>query len=344
MAGHHHTDLSPSRLEWIIMALVWWFFLSMVQVDWTAPWFEPDLRPDRPAPLSALFVPLVFLLHTYWLIPRFVRTRKWGRYALALIVLCLVPEMIRAGLYSIPEDISFRQALSSRDSLLFATLSPVIPAVLLSFAYRFARDWWGYQRRIVQLETQQLRQEVQAMKAQIDPHFLFNNLQALDELIPAEGERARVYLHALSNASRYLIQSAKQEVVPWHKEWAFVQDYLHLLEVRFGEVYQCRVEGDPTRVADRTIPPTSLQQLVENAVKHNQGLPGKPLRITIYIESDRVHVSNPLRPRANARPSMGTGLELLRSRYQLLTDRPVEVFQDGAVFRVTIPLLDNTES
>ena len=230
MASHQPTDLSPSRLEWIVMGLVWWLFLAMVQVNWTDPWFEPDLRPNRPAPLSALFLPLVFLLHTYWLIPRYVRTRKWWRYTVALIGICLIPEVIRAGLYSLNTATAFRQVLFGRDSLLFATLSPVIPALLLSFAYRFTRDWWRYQRRIEQLETQQLRQEVQALKAQIDPHFLFNNLQALDELIPKEGADTRAYLRALSNACRYLIQSAKREVVPWPEEWDFVQDYLHLLK------------------------------------------------------------------------------------------------------------------
>lgn len=326
------------------MALIWWLFLAMVQVDWTAPWFEPDLRPNRPAPLSALFLPLVFLLHTYWLIPRYVRTRKWGRYAVALIGLCLVPEIIRAGLYSLNTATAFRQVLFGRDSLLFATLSPVTPALLLSFAYRFTRDWWRYQRRIEQLETQRLRQEVQALKAQIDPHFLFNNLQALDELISSDREDARIYLTALSNTCRYLIHSAKRDLVPWTEEWTFVQDYLHLLGVRFGDVYQYEVIGDPTSVANRMIPPASLQQLVENAVKHNQGLPGQPLRITIRIEPHQVTVSNQLRPRISVRTSLGTGLDLLRSRYRLLSDRPVEISQNETTFRVTIPLLEKPKA
>ncbi len=324
------------------MALVWWFFLSMVQVDWAAPWFDPALRPGHPAPLSALFFPLVFLLHTYWLIPRYVRTRRWGQYGLALIGLCLIPEIVRAGLYSL-DGATFRQALFGRDSLLFATLSPVIPALLLSFAYRFARDWWGYQRRIDELETQQLRREVQVLKAQIDPHFLFNNLQALDELIPDDGVDARAYLRALSDACRYLIQSAKRELVPWTEEWSFLQDYLHLLDVRFGDVYQFEVVGDPDAVSNRLIPPTSLQQLVENAVKHNQGLPGQPLEVTIRIEAEQVIVSNPLRPRAHTRPGLGIGLELLRNRYRLLSDRPVSIFQDETTFRIIIPLLQRSE-
>jgi len=326
------------------MALIWWFFLAMVQVVWTDPWFDPALRPGHPAPLSALFFPLVFLVHTYWLIPRYVRTRKWGRYVMALIGLCLLPEIGRAGMYSLDPTTSFRQALFGRDSLLFATLSPVVPALLLSFTYRFTRDWWGYQRRIEQLETQQLRQEVQALKAQIDPHFLFNNLQALDELIPEEGEQAHTYLRALSNACRYLIQSAKRELVPWSEEWSFVQDYLHLLRVRFGDVYQFEVVGDPEAVTDRMIPPTSLQQLVENAVKHNQGLPGQPLVVTIHIEAGQVGVSNPLRPRVSATPSLGSGLDLLRNRYRLLSDRPVGIQQDETTFRVTIPLLPSPEA
>jgi two-component system, LytTR family, sensor kinase len=344
MQSHHHTDVSPSRLEWVLMALIWWLFLAMVQVDWTVPWFEPDLRPNRPAPLSALFLPLVFLLHTYWLIPHYVRTRQWGRYALSLIALCVLPELIRAAMYSNGSAATFRQALVGRDSLLFATLSPVTPALLLSFAYRFTRDWWRYQRRIEQLETQRLRQEVQALKAQIDPHFLFNNLQALDELISSDREDARTYLSALSNTCRYLIQSANRELVLWSEEWTFVQDYLHLLEVRFGDVYQFDVAGDPRSVTDSMIPPTSLQQLVENAVKHNQGLPGQPLRVTIRIEPHQVAVSNQLRPRVSVRTSLGTGLELLRSRYRLLSDRPVETSQDETTFRVTIPLLEKPKA
>lgn len=339
--------LTPA--EWILHGLVWWFYLTMVNIDLTSNWFDASLRPDRPAPLSALLLPVYFYLHGLWLIPRFLRKRRIGRYLLYTALLLLIPEVIRAALYTkflstgTAGWAAFRQNLWGRDSLVFATLSPALPGLILSFAWRFSRDWWVYGRHLEQLETQRLRQELRQLKAQVDPHFLFNNLNTLDELIEQDRATAQTYLRALARIYRYLLQTAETDVVPLDQEWAFLQDYLYLLRIRYGDAYQFRQEVDAHLMPQWFIPPATLQQLVANVVQHNAGDPQHPLITTIRMAGNNLECTNPIRPKATPSSSLGTGLENIKQRFRLLAIQPVRITAND-VFTVHLPRIEITSS
>ena len=337
--------LTPA--EWVLHGLVWWFYLTMVNIDLTSSWFNASVRPGRPAPLSALLLPVYFYLHGLWLIPRFLRKRRMGRYLLYTTLLLLIPEFIRAALYTkflttnTAGWAAFRQNLWGRDSLLFATLSPALPGLILSFAWRFSRDWWVYGRHLEQLETQRLRQELRQLKAQVDPHFLFNNLNTLDELIEQDATTAQNYLRTLARIYRYLLQTADSDVVPLTQEWAFLQDYLYLLRIRYGDAYIFRHEVDAHEMPHWLIPPATLQQLVANVVKHNVGNPQHPLITTIRMANNSLECSNPIRPKNTTSPSLGIGLDNIKQRFRLLAAQPVRITSND-VFTVHLPRIEIT--
>lgn len=328
---------------YIIHLLLWVLFFSMVNVDWTSNWLDASLRPQRPAPLSVLALPVFFYLNASYLIPRFLSVKGWYRYLLAAVTVFLGAELLRIGItyLVLPEGRGadfFWKSLTSRDSFLFTNLSPGWVALLLSFAYRFTTDWFVNRQRIERLEADQLRKELAMLKAQLNPHFLFNNLNTLDGLIDVDPERAKTYLHRLSGIYRYLLTRIEQEWVPLEEELAFAKDYLFILETRFGTIYRFEILPNTSGPGKWLIPPASLQTVLENVVKHNQGDPEKPLLTTLRRVGNTFEVSNEKRPKLQPADRLGTGLANLNNRYVLLGQPEIRV-ANNSHFTVTLPLI-----
>jgi AraC-like DNA-binding protein len=130
------------KAEVMIHLLFWVFIFSAVNVSWTDNWFDPDLRPITPAPLSVILFPVLFYAHAFWAFPRFFKQRKWGAYALSLFLIFLLPELIRVIVYSFFLDKSMIAELLSRDSFVFGVPSTVWMSFLLSTGYMITRDWF----------------------------------------------------------------------------------------------------------------------------------------------------------------------------------------------------------
>jgi LytS/YehU family sensor histidine kinase len=182
--------------------------------------------------------------------------------------------------------------------------------------------------------------ELLALRRQVDPHFLFNCLNTLQHLIE-DGDRARAvaFNQDLAAMLRYLLHTSERRVVSVDDELAFVQRYAALLRIRFGDA----VSVDVKRDGSGGLPPTALQLLVENVVKHNALSASAPLVIGIDVQRDRVVVSNDRRPREGAQRGAlgggpGVGLRNLEERVRLLCGRGLDVVDDGARFSVTVPL------
>lgn len=190
------------------------------------------------------------------------------------------------------------------------------------------------------LEKEKRENELRVLKAQIDPHFLFNNLNTIDALIDSDPKAAKTYLHKLSSLYRYLIQHRDEEVVPLSEELAFGAHYQYLINARFGGAYSFRMEQAADAGLGKLIPPGALQAAYENAVKHNLGLPEQPTLITTRIEGDQILVTNSLRPRPDKPHSTKAGLSNLQARYQLISNRLPKVEKTAAQFSLTLPLLN----
>lgn len=194
--------------------------------------------------------------------------------------------------------------------------------------------------RAQQLERENLRAQFEALKNQVNPHFLFNSLSMLASLVHRDADLATKCIEQLARAYRYTLEQRDHDLVPLGTELAFIETYAFLLRLRFAQKFDLQFDLPATYPAYQ-LAPLTLQLLVENAVKHNRMSAAEPLRVTISLEADELVVRNPLqrRPPTHAAESTGVGLQNIVQRYRLLTPRPVRVHDAGLVFEVRIPLL-----
>ncbi len=184
-----------------------------------------------------------------------------------------------------------------------------------------------------------LQSQLQSLKNQINPHFLFNTLNSLSSLIAESPRHAEVFVDELANVYRYLLQANAGELAPLAAELAFIQSYYYLLRTRYGVGLELHV-AVAEKYLTYQLPPLTLQMLVENAVKHNVILPGRRLRIDIATTPQgRLCVRNNRQPRATRPPSNHVGLANIAARYQLLVQTGLVVDDADGQFTVTLPLL-----
>jgi two-component system LytT family sensor kinase len=236
------------------------------------------------------------------------------------------------------ENLSFEEVFVSRYSFIVGFPNTLSFAFFLSFAYRFTKDWLQHDRKVEQLEKEKMAMELNLLKSQMSPHFLFNNLNALDDLIDLDTDLAKKYLHKLSGIYRYSIVNMEHDVVSLEEEWQAIDNYIFLLEERFGEAYKFEKLNKLGNLQKILIPPGALQTLVENAVKHNQGNISEPLLVSISVKETGVTVSNPKILKPNQENSLGTGLKNLNAKYKILSKKPISI-QDGECFKVVLPLI-----
>ncbi|GAB3555318.1 sensor histidine kinase [Spirosoma fluminis] len=195
--------------------------------------------------------------------------------------------------------------------------------------------------KIKALESKEsaLQAELQSLKLQLDPHFLFNNFSTLSELILEDGPKASLFLDNLSKVYRYMIQNVKHDLVPLREEIAFVKAYLYLIQIRHGHQVQIKLDISPP-LNSLWIPPITVQLLIENAIKHNRATLAQPLHIHIYTKGLCLGVSNNIQPFSNPLPSLGMGLANIKNRYQILSSQVPFVCSENSTFQVELPLLE----
>ena len=188
------------------------------------------------------------------------------------------------------------------------------------------------------LRTANLVNQYESLKSQLNPHMLFNSLNTLNSLIRETPGKAQDYLQELSKVLRYSLQENDSHRVTLEEEMNFVRSYMYLLQMRFEENLVFEVEVAPEALS-KTLPPVSVQLLVENAVKHNEISNRHPLHIRIRTDKDSLSVSNPIQPKLTASSGTHIGLSNLSKRYQLLFGREIEVKEEKNHFIVILPLI-----
>lgn len=179
--------------------------------------------------------------------------------------------------------------------------------------------------------------ELEALKAQVAPHFLFNSLNTLSWLIENNRERALDYNQNLAEVYRYILVARRRELVPLEEEWRFLEQYCALLKLRFEDGLVLDFEQPASEHRRWYVPPVSIQVLVENAVKHNEHSPRHPLRVEITFGYSGLAVSNAKRPRAASEPSSRTGLRVLDERCRLALGRGLDITDSADRWTVRIP-------
>lgn len=177
-----------------------------------------------------------------------------------------------------------------------------------------------------------------ALKNQLDPHFLFNSLNVLTSLIDEDPDQAQKFTTSLSKVYRYVLEQKNKDLVTVDEELNFARTYVRLLKMRFEDSIVFDIP-EKSSIPDAKIVPLSLQLLLENAVKHNVVTATKPLHITVSEERGMLVVSNNLQEKQVVKKSSGVGLQNIRQRYDILTDREVIIEKKAAEFSVKLPML-----
>ena len=210
-------------------------------------------------------------------------------------------------------------------------------------AFYFFEKWKEQFRLNEQLKNQQVRTQYEVLQNQMSPHFLFNSLNTLTTIIPEDTDAAVSFTEKLSEVYRYILQNKDRELVDLEEELDFVKSYLFLLRMRFPDNLTFNFDIDK-KYLNQTIPPLTLQMLVENAIKHNIVSKAKPLHIDIYIENGKsVIVKNNLQRKESLEKSTKTGLENIRKRYTILGGKEIDVITTASNFMVAVPLIDLLE-
>ena len=199
-----------------------------------------------------------------------------------------------------------------------------------------------YKEKVAAVENETLRAEsmvsrFEALKNQLDPHFLFNSLNTLKSLITIDANKAENYVQQLSTVLRFTLQ--RQEVVTLAEELKSTADYCRMLKIRYGDNLQFDHHIDHGRYDNYLVLPLAIQGLVENAIKHNVISTKQPLLVHISTDDDgHLIVSNRIQPKVTKEEGGGIGLANLVERYRLRWNEKVEIFNDGKNFSVILPL------
>jgi len=224
-------------------------------------------------------------------------------------------------------------------NIIYATLINLflhLVNAILFFFREYRRQW----SEAEEFRRNSEQAQVQLIKSQINPHFLFNNLNVLSGMVIKNNPEANHFIEEFSKVYRYILNNQEKELVPLSSELEFIQPYIFLLRTRFENSLQVSI-NIPEHYKNCHVVPASLQMLIENAIKHNIVSSQRPLHIDIHANGNQtLIVSNNLQPRqAVEEPSTRIGLQNIMKRYELISGRNVVVKKTEGVFEVTLPLL-----
>lgn len=316
-------------------------------IPWLTGLYGP-LRPTQPLWLAgqALFLALAagIWLGNRWLLFKQREHWNWFQQPLRKLTLLVAANV----LYTAPLTLAGLLAWFAlagmpvdRGALQVVALTNVICVLFVTHAYEtvfLIRERESDLTQVERLERLRSQAELAALKAQVDPHFLFNSLNTLGHLIVRDAVRGREFCDLLAEVYRYVLASRDRDLVPLQDELAFVRSYHRLLALRFGDAVHLDL-ADDLSAAPAWVPPLALQALLENAVKHNRVGPREPLSVGVQRHGDALRVSNQVLERSSLRPGSGLGLRNLDERCRHFTGRALEVSHADGRFDVRLPLV-----
>jgi len=276
--------------------------------------------------------------------------KKYPNYALTKIriiselLAVVVLILIIATIHSLLMNLLYGTPFSWQRIPHFMTVN----AMITLFAGAFYESRYFFERwNETFIETQRLRRQttqsqLEVLKNQVNPHFLFNSLNTLLTLIPEDKQTAKKFTRKLGAVYQYILQYQNQELTTLEQEFNFIKAYLFLQQMRFGENLKARIDIDATYQTHQIVP-LSLQMLVENAIKHNVVSSARPLYINISNQGDHLVISNNLQLKSKrqiaAKNSTKIGLKNIQNRYRFFTHTPIEINAKNDCFEVKLPLL-----
>lgn len=227
---------------------------------------------------------------------------------------------------------------------LFAIVSVVIAITHVYETVFLLRDWESDRLQSARLEQARLETELESLGREVDPHFLFNNLNALAHLVDQRHEAAGWFVRTLSATYRYVLECRGKVLVPLADELAALERHRTLADVRYGGSVRLDVQVPETGADRFFLPPVSLPELFQNALKHNVATREQPLCVRVRLDAATLVFENDRRPGPSPVRSTGIGLSNLRERFRLASEQTVEWSADDGRFVVRLPLVERWPS
>jgi two-component system LytT family sensor kinase len=314
-------------------------------------WVIGDKLFEFPVPTGFLFLSLLVVILVIWELNRLVESRQYKLYEVTarkihpLIILFLLSQLnaiigallglaavylaLVRGLTWSMEHFKLVIAFAFRVNLFLNCVNAI---------YFFLQKSKNAEVRAEQFKKDSIEARFEALRSQINPHFLFNCLNALSNLVYKDADTSARFIAQLSNVYRYLLYSQERKIVSLQEELEFIDSYLYLLKIRFGEniFISKHIATDAEKFH---IAPATLQMLIENAIKHNVVSGKLPLKISITSYNGSITVSNNLQEKHVKDPSAYIGLKNIMKRYEFLSSKPVEIMKTENEFIVKVPLV-----
>jgi len=301
-------------------------------------------------PFLSVCIPMSFAYTgTFWVVLRWTYYQVKGRYPamsdigkrlfwmlLAFLVVYVAVNFVLGTLFSV---MGLDHGQEPESVVKF--ISALLVSALVIATYEVLSFYLQLQSAVAEkaeLERRNIESQLEGLRNQVNPHFLFNSLNTLVYLIPEEPEKAVRFVQQLSKVYRYVLESRDARIIPLQEELDFLHSYVFLLKERFGENLHVHLR-DLNGHSEGGIVPLTLQMLFENAIKHNVLSTEKPLTIEVFAENGRLVVRNNFQKKNQVLDSTGVGLENIRARYRMLTNREVETIVSREYFTVLLPMI-----
>ena len=338
--------LNKTNIESLLYSLIWLLVFSIpyfFESDKIAKDWDKVLREW----LHLIPFLLVFLINVYVLVPQLLFNKKYKKYILYLVIMIFIgigtnfiPILNNSSQQKpiVAEEVRVRGESNKPPHMVF--IDNIIIFILIVGAgtsSKLINKWLSEEKLRKDIEKEQIKTNLELLKNQLNPHFLFNNLSVLSSLIYKNQDKAVEFINELSKVYRYVLDN-NSELVTLKEEMEFLNHYIYLLKIRFENSISFTTEIDETNYND-FIPPMCLQTIVENTIQHNEASQANPLQVSIYTKNNSLYVENSIQPRSDLKESSKTGLDNIQARYSFFTEDKVEIIKDDKVFRVKMPLI-----
>jgi len=290
---------------------------------------------------------------TYWLTIRYAMIalrKKYNRFehisrriiivVIAILILSPIAGLTLNYLFDIGAELINFKRLDPRPNQL--KILPVYVACFFMMAVYEAIYFYHQLKKSIEerehAKQEQIRSELAGLRNQVNPHFLFNSMNTLMNIVTEDQQLAVRFLKKLSKVYRYVLENREEQIIPLSKELDFIHSYIFLQKERFKGNLEVKIEV-ADEMLNQQIIPLSLQILFENAIKHNVISRKKPLLIEVFPKNGKLVVRNNLQRKEQIMDSTKVGLENIKTRYRFFTEETVDIQETKQYFAVAIPLL-----
>lgn len=340
--------LKNKWLRWGSELLMGILFRFLLDVSYSLMYRNYELFQPFSSYLAALLLTIGAFESIFYINKRLDKKHPWGanpykrffiQWSLSLAVSLVFAIFLRWIIVLIFIIFSYVNLL---DELIIITLVILVATILTvaDLSMYLLEKWRFSLAELERFKKENAEFRFESLRAQVNPHFLFNSLNTLSSLIYQSQEKAETFVKELSDVYRYILEYRDRELVSLEKELEMVRSFIVLIQLRFEQnlTIEINIKDENKK---KLIAPLTLQMLIENAIKHNIVSKKKPLHVQIFQENDYIIVENNLQKKETETYSSKLGLVNIKNRYDYLTDKKFEVIESPDTFRVKIPLIKN---